>query len=210
MRLQRLGVDGIQARVAQIQERLKQLNPEAANGLENVPAFNNDGMSITGVLKGTIGKTPTGPVAPMNPFGQGNKVEGFDAASGGIRSMIDGAAEKHAVDRNLLEALVSVESSFNPTAVSKAGAKGLTQLMPGTAAALGVTDPFDPAQSLSGGAKYLSQMLKQFNGNTELALAAYNAGPGAVKRHGGVPPYTETRNYVQNVMARYKSLGGVE
>lgn len=210
MRLQKLGVEGIQARVAQIQERLRQLNPESVNGAGQIPAFQDDGMSVSGFLKGTIGKTPSGPMAPMNPFGKEAEVEGFDAAPGGIRPMIQDAAKKHSLDGRLLEALVSVESSFNPTAVSKAGAKGLTQLMPGTAAALGVTDPFDPAQNLAGGAKYLSQMLKQFDGNTELALAAYNAGPGAVKRHGGIPPFSETRSYVQNVMARYKNLSSAE
>ena len=114
---------------------------------------------------------------------------------------IEAAAARHGVDPALLKALVRQESNFNPDAVSPAGASGLTQLMPGTAASLGVTDPTDPAQALDGGAKYLRQQLDRFGGDVEKALAAYNAGPGAVAKYGGVPPYAETQAYVQKVMA---------
>lgn len=109
------------------------------------------------------------------------------------------AAETYQVPVNLLMAVGKAESGFNPNAVSPAGAQGVMQLMPATAASLGVTDPFDARSNIMGGAKYLGQMLSQYNGNIELALAAYNAGSGNVAKYGGVPPFTETRNYIQRI-----------
>ena len=114
---------------------------------------------------------------------------------------ITAAASKHGIDPALLAGLVKQESGFNPNAGSPAGARGLTQLMPGTAAGLGVTNVLDPIQNLDGGAKYLRQQLDAFGGDVTRALAAYNAGPGAVQRYGGVPPYAETQNYVRIVQA---------
>jgi soluble lytic murein transglycosylase-like protein len=110
------------------------------------------------------------------------------------------AAQRNGVDPALLRNLVRAESGFDPHATSGAGAMGLCQLMPGTAAGLGVTDPYDPVQSLEGGARYLRKALDQFGGDTAKALAAYNAGPGAVQKYGGVPPYAETQAYVQKIM----------
>jgi soluble lytic murein transglycosylase-like protein len=114
---------------------------------------------------------------------------------------ITAAAQRHGVDPALLAGLIKQESGFDPNAGSSAGARGLTQLMPGTAAGLGVTDVLDPAQSIEGGAKYLAAQLKTFGGDVARALAAYNAGPGAVQRFGGVPPYAETQNYVRRVQS---------
>jgi soluble lytic murein transglycosylase-like protein len=114
---------------------------------------------------------------------------------------ITAAAQRNGLDPALLAGLVKQESGFNPNAGSPAGAQGLCQLMPGTARGLGVTDLHDPVQSIEGGAKYLAQQLKTFNGDVARALAAYNAGPGAVQRYGGVPPYAETQNYVRAVQA---------
>jgi len=117
---------------------------------------------------------------------------------GAFLEVAKAAARKHGIPEDLFLRLVQQESGWNPHAVSHAGAQGLAQLMPGTAAKLGV-DPKDPHQNLDGGARYLAMMYAKF-GNWRLALAAYNAGPGAVIKHGGIPPYSETRNYVKAIL----------
>lgn len=113
---------------------------------------------------------------------------------------IEAAAARHGIDPALLFGLIQQESGFDPSARSGAGALGLTQLMPSTAASLGVADPLDPAESIEGGAAYLASMMQRFGGNAEEALAAYNAGPGAVEQYNGVPPYPETEQYVARVL----------
>ena len=120
-----------------------------------------------------------------------------------ILSMIDKVAQKHGVDEKLVRALVRQESGFNPNATSHCGAMGLMQLMPSTAKSLGVQDAYNPVQNVEGGVKYLKSMLEKYNGNVILALAAYNAGPGAVDKYGTVPPYAETQNYVKSILANY-------
>lgn len=117
-----------------------------------------------------------------------------------LRPMIEAAARRHNLPPELVEAVARRESAFNPRAVSPKGAEGLMQIMPGTQRLLGVTDPFDPGQSLDGGARYLRMMLDRFGGDVPKALAAYNAGPGAVERHRGIPPFAETRNYVSRIL----------
>lgn len=134
---------------------------------------------------------------------------GGDAKSRPYEETITEAAEKYGLDSNLLRAVIKCESDFNRLAVSRAGAQGLMQLMPDTARLVDVDDPFNAAQNLEGGARYLKYLLDSFD-ETRLALAAYNAGEGAVRRHGGIPPYAETRNYVKAVLSqydRYCSLG---
>lgn len=118
----------------------------------------------------------------------------------GYDSYFEAAAEAYQVPVNLLKAVGKAESAFTADIVSPCGAQGIMQLMPSTARALGVNNAFDPAQNIMGGAKYLRQMLDQFDGDVSLALAAYNAGPGAVKKYGGIPPYRETQNYVNKVL----------
>jgi hypothetical protein len=115
------------------------------------------------------------------------------------------AAIRHGLDPALVRAVVAVESGFQAQAVSPKGAQGLMQLMPATARELGVVDPFDPAANLDGGSRYLRSLVARYEGDLGKALAAYNAGMGAVERHGGVPPYAETRRYVQKVLGRYQA-----
>lgn len=116
-----------------------------------------------------------------------------------LDTIFEQAAKKYNVPVNLLKAIGKAESDFDPNAVSRCGAQGVMQLMPATAESLGVKDAFDPEQNVMGGAKYISQLLDKYEGNTKLALAAYNAGMGNVKKYGGIPPFEETQNYVVKV-----------
>ncbi len=129
----------------------------------------------------------------------------LSATSSGLSTedMIEAAAEKYDVDSRLVKAIAIAESNMNQDDISDAGAIGVMQLMPETARGLGV-DPYDEQQNIEGGAKYIRQMLDTFNGNVRKAVAAYNAGPGAVQRYGGIPPYGETQHYVGRVMDLYR------
>ena len=125
-----------------------------------------------------------------------------------FRQEIRSAAEFNAVEESLIRAIIHAESAYQPDARSPKGAQGLMQLMPATAADLDVSNPFDPAENIDGGARYLSQLLAQFKGNVDLATAAYNAGPQAVNKYGGVPPYDETQEYVRRVKILYRRYNG--
>jgi len=132
-------------------------------------------------------------------------VDEIVSTGGDLHALASEAARRHGLDPELVLAVVTVESGFRPEAVSPKGAQGLMQLMPATAQALGVQNALDPAANLDGGSRHLSELIALYNGDVTKALAAYNAGTGAVARHGGVPPYRETQEYVKKVMKRYRS-----
>ena len=182
-----MSVEAAVARISQIQQLLGE-----ATGVQPAATTTTAATSFQSQLQQATAANATSAVA--------GAATGADV-SGQFSDLINGAAQKYGVDPALLKGLIRQESNFNPNAKSPAGAAGLCQLMPGTAAALGCTNPLDPAQAIDAGAKYLSQQLKAFGGDPQKALAAYNAGPGAVQRYGGVPPYAETQNYVRSVMA---------
>ncbi len=174
--------------IGRVQELQALISPPAA---VDPVAAGRFASQLAGAQSGLAPAMASAPVAAAGAAGGETK---YDAE-------IQAAAARHGIDPALLKGLIRQESNFNPNAGSPAGAQGLTQLMPGTAASLGVTNSHDPAQAIDGGAKYLRQQLDAFGGDVTKALAAYNAGPGAVKRHGGVPPYAETQNYVRQVQA---------
>ena len=127
----------------------------------------------------------------------------LDPAS--LESLVTNASQANGVPPGLVRAVVMAESAGNPSAISVAGAQGLMQLMPGTAAGCGIADPFDPTQNVACGTSYLRSLLNRYHDNVTLAVAAYNAGPGAVDRFHGVPPYAETRAYVVRVLNAYRN-----
>jgi soluble lytic murein transglycosylase-like protein len=188
-------------RIEQIQAMMASLAPVGAQ-----PATQASSTSPSAFASSLqAATTTTAPAATTSAATAGGSTP-YDAE-------ITAAAQRNGLDPALLKALVRQESNFDPGATSPAGAMGLTQLMPATAAGLGVTNPSDPAQNLEGGAKYLKQQLDRFGGDVSKALAAYNAGPGAVQKYNGVPPYAETQNYVKNITAyadeyRRQAAGG--
>lgn len=188
---------GPQDAVARVTE-LRQLIAQAQTG-GPAPSAGNGGASFPAALAGAVGAVPVPTAASAMAGAYGMTPAATGAGTTPYDGLVAAAAQRHGLDPALLHGLIRAESGFDPSATSGAGALGLAQLMPGTAAALGVTNPLDPAQSIDGGARYLRQQLDAFGGDPVLALAAYNAGPGAVRRYGGVPPYAETQTYVQKV-----------
>ena len=195
-----MSVDATVARVTQLEAMLG-LSPAGAplstSSASSATTTGASGSSGFAAQLASVTGTPAAAATTDTPATTG--AGAGTGASTPYAAEIDAAAAKYNVDPALLRGLIRQESNFNANATSPAGARGLTQLMPGTAAALGV-DPSVPAQAIEGGAKYLRQQLDRFGNDPAKALAAYNAGPGAVQRYGGVPPYAETQNYVRKVM----------
>jgi soluble lytic murein transglycosylase-like protein len=182
-----MSVELIGARVAEIQQQIAAFSGQSAA----TPSTSFASQLASAQSSAGAGAVTGAAVIPTT-LGGGAATQ-YDA-------QITAAATKYGIDPALLKGLIRQESNFNAAARSSAGAQGLTQLMPGTASSLGVTDASDPAQAIDGGAKYLKQQLDRFGSDPTKALAAYNAGPGAVAKYGGVPPYAETQNYVQKVL----------
>jgi soluble lytic murein transglycosylase-like protein len=185
-----VSVDAVVARVSELEQMLRIGQTAAA------PSTN-----FAAQLSNATAATATAANSPLASAASATSGASELPAGTPYAAEITAAAKRNGVDPALLAGLVKQESGFNPDAGSPAGAQGLTQLMPATAASLGVSDVHDPAQALEGGAKYLRQQLDRFGGDVARALAAYNAGPGAVERFGGVPPYAETQNYVRKVQS---------
>ncbi|SDF25785.1 Cell wall-associated hydrolase, NlpC family [Blastococcus aurantiacus] len=176
-------------------------------GIDHVGIYVGNGKMIAAPQAGEVVKVQDvgNPTSIRRVLPQAAPVAAAAGVGGGVAgvpyaNLFTGAAGRHGVDASLLAAVASVESNFDAGAVSPAGAEGLMQFMPATARGLGVS-ALDPASAVDGAARYLKQLTGQF-GSTELALAAYNAGPGTVSRYGGIPPYPETQNYVRNVMSK--------
>jgi hypothetical protein len=159
---------------------------EVSNYIESRPELDSGAVKVKGKLAGQD---------PNYSRAAGNRL----VSAAVIDRYINEAAARHHVDPNLVRALVKVESNFNPSAVSPKGAMGLMQLMPATARRYDVSNPLDAAQNVEAGVRHLKGLLENFGGDVSLSLAAYNAGQGAVERNGGIPPYTETRNYVKRI-----------
>jgi soluble lytic murein transglycosylase-like protein len=166
------------------------------------PSETTGSSSITAALSSTLGS----PAAAATKSKRDRLVSRGTVSMTTINRIILQASRRYKVDPALIRAIVRAESRFDNRTLSHAGAMGLMQLMPETARNLGVTNPWDPTQNIMAGTRFLRWLLDEF-GSTRLAVAAYNAGPGAVKRHGGVPPYAETQKYVKKVLA-YRAKGG--
>ena len=205
-----MSIDSVLARMNALQALMDSASGAAAPATDNTAAF-SAAMNAATAATGTSTNANANFANLASPIGTATIAGTTDTtATGGASALpagtpygseITASAQRNGLDPALLAGLIKQESGFKPDARSGAGAQGLTQLMPGTAAGLGVTNPLDPAQAIEGGAKYLKQQLDRFGGDVARALAAYNAGPGAVQRFGGVPPYAETQNYVRAVQA---------
>jgi soluble lytic murein transglycosylase-like protein len=217
----------IQARISEIEGRLASLAPPAppaiGPGVASLPSFSQ-----------TLQRTQTPAGAPLPLRTAGNETRGVtvppaalgplpplpvtpntthlipivhQAGTGQYASLIQTYADKHGLAPALVKAVIQTESGGNPHAVSPAGAMGLMQLMPSNVQEAGISDPFDPEQNIAAGTEQLSGLMKQYGGNLDLTLAGYNAGPGNVRKYGGIPPFSETQNYIRKVRAAMEHGG---
>lgn len=172
---------------------------DAANAAAAAAEYLNSSNSAAAAY---IPSSPSSQASSDSTVSEGT---GFLNCPDSLNDYFDEAADTYDVDVNLLKSIAKTESGFQADATSSAGAMGIMQLMPSTASSLGVTNAYDARENILGGAKYISQLLTQYNGDTSLALAAYNAGSGNVEKYGGIPPFTETQNYVAKVLGYYNS-----
>jgi soluble lytic murein transglycosylase-like protein len=170
------------------------------DSIKAVQAAINEARRAGRTLTPTFVSSPDAPSSASSASGARRAAAGRGGSSTRFDTLIKEASRREGIDPALVKAVVQAESAFDPGAVSTAGAKGLMQLTDATARSLGVADSFDPIQNVAGGVKYLKQLLGRYGGDTTRALAAYNAGPGAVDSFGGIPPYAETQGYVQKVL----------
>lgn len=182
-------IESIRSRITEIQERFESYEPSAISASSE----SNESAPIKGSGFSKVLETAS-------------NSSSIPATGGKYDSVINEYASKYKVDPLLVKAVIHAESGFNSRAVSSCGAEGLMQLMPSTARGLGVTDSMDPVQNIAGGTRYLRYLLDKFGGNTSKTVAAYNAGPGSVQKYGGVPPYTETQNYVKRVIGYLQKM----
>jgi soluble lytic murein transglycosylase-like protein len=196
------GIQAIIGRIAQIEERLQNLQAPSAGG--DVADPTRPDTSFAAVLASVSRDGRPGDRAATARTSGAAASALTTHPSSLYDSLIRGAAAKHGLDPALVRAVIQVESDYDPRCRSHAGAMGLMQLMPQTCRDYGISDPYDPAQSIEGGCRELAEHLREFGGNVELALAAYNAGPNAVRRHGGIPPYRETQAYVPRVLRLWR------
>jgi soluble lytic murein transglycosylase-like protein len=179
--------------------------------LENANNFENEAVqtSESNTLKNSTNSIQNNPGSIYNSVIPSN-IKNVDELSTSKKTMdkiensIDEASQKYNIDSDLIRAIIKQESNYNKNALSGAGAQGLMQIMPQTAQYLGIDDPWDISQNIDGGTKYIKEQLNTFNNNLELAVAAYNAGPGNVQKYNGIPPFEETKNYVEKVLTYYK------
>jgi soluble lytic murein transglycosylase-like protein len=180
------GILRIQARIDQIFGVDPNADANATPTISNAPSSGRFASMVQNQLAGEEGGAATPTATPA------------------IEHLVQTNSAAQGVDPDLVRAVMANESAFDPNATSNAGAQGLMQLMPNTAASLGVSNSYDPSQNVAGGTAYLRQLLTQFGGDVTKAVAAYNAGPEAVQKYNGIPPYPETQSYVQNVLDTYK------
>lgn len=194
-------------RINQIERRLQSLESrfDSTSGMTNMPG---PARVVPGAGRSADGVTFERLVNSMTEEQRSRSLGGASASSRPDPSQFDGmiraASQKWNVDESLIRAVIKQESGYDPKATSWCGAQGMMQLMPETASGLGVKDAYDAEQNIMGGTRYLRSLLDRFDGNISKALAGYNAGPGAVEKHGGIPPYEETQHYVSNVLEFYR------
>ncbi len=193
----------IQSDLAAVAQRIGQLTGTTP-GFPGMAGSDDSNASFSSLVQAAMAaQNGEGPASEATPVAVAPDAPAMVAPEQ-IDKLVGANASAQGVDPALIKAIIANESGFNANATSNVGAQGLMQLMPGTANGLGVTNAYDPAQNVWGGTKYIKGLLERFNGDTKRAVAAYNAGPGAVEKYDGVPPYAETQNYVQNVLASYE------